>query len=101
MARKKTVALVLLALPSTRAQLTFGGSSVVRTQTVYSPARGQTGGQNNPFAGVVPGIAFLGGSMALLWWNEGRTARTERMLADARAALMPIDGTSRAALSVV
>jgi len=37
----------------------------------------------------------------LLWWNEGRTARTERMLADARAALMPIDGTSRAALEGV
>lgn len=91
--------LLAFALPSAFAQLTFGGGgTVVRTETIYSPVRQRGAQSNNPFAGVVPGVALLAGSAALLWWNEGRTARTERLLADARTALMPLDATSRAAL---
>ena len=98
-------ALVLLALAEVAlAQLTFGGGgSVVRTETRYSPTRSRAGpgGGDNPFGAVVPGVGLLAGSAALLWWNEGRTARTERMLIDARRALTPVDATSRAALNDV
>ena len=71
-----------------------GGSHLSRTEYVYSPVRNaRHGGGNNPFAGVIPGLALVTLSSAVLWWNEGRSARTDRMLAAAKQALTPLDGT--------
>lgn len=102
---RPAVALCLFASTVHAQHLTFGngggGGPVVRHETIYRPAaRGGHGAPaQNPFGGVMPGIALVGLSSALLWWNEGRTARTEKLLADARRALTPIDGSSRSQLA--
>ena len=78
----------LLSVASTCAQLgpyTGGrprfsfGNSARDVDYVYRPLGGRG---TNPFAGVLPGLACLVGSSALLWWNEGRAVRMEKMLRD-------------------
>ncbi len=84
--------------------VTFGGTSssparFTHTEYIYRPQRrGIQNGGGNPFGGIVPGLLLTAGASALLWWNEGRSARTEHMLAHARRALTPLDGSSSAAL---
>eukprot|EP00966_Prymnesium_polylepis_P309525 7151709-Prymnesium_polylepis.1 len=59
---------------------------------MYRPVAGRAGGGS--FGGVVPGIAMLAASCGMLWWNEGRTLREERMLREAKKAVLSIDGDS-------
>ena len=74
----------LLALGSigvAQGQVTFGGDVGTRSELVYRPihGRGTRGGAGvNPFGGVLPGIAVLAGSTALLWWNEGARLSSSR-----------------------
>lgn len=70
--------------------VTFGGGSAGHVEYVYRPVAGRVGG-GNPFGGIVPGMLMMAGSSALLWWNEGRTVREERMLREAHAAVVSID----------
>ena len=56
-----------------RPRFTFG-NNVRDVDYVYRPLGGRG---TNPFAGVLPGLACLVGSSALLWWNEGRAVRQE------------------------
>lgn len=64
--------------------------TIQRTEYVYRPLR-QQGQGGGPFAGVLPGIALVTGSAAVLWWNEGRTAANERLLGSARRRLVHAD----------
>ena len=64
---------------------------VTRTEYVYRPVGQQGGG--GTFSGVVPGMVLAAGSAALLWWNEGRTAAQERLLASANRKLVHASGT--------
>ena len=78
------------------AQITFGGGdSITRTEYVHRPLHGtaQRGGGGGPFGGVVPGVAIVAASTALLWWNEGRTARSEHMLDKAWRKVVRVDGS--------
>ena len=66
-------------------QLTFhaGGRGPDRVDYVYRPLRGQPH-QGSIFSGIVPGAAIVAAAGSLLWWNEGRTLRRERLLETAR-----------------
>ena len=66
------------------------GNSARDVDYVYRPLGGRG---TNPFAGVLPGLACLVGSSALLWWNEGRAVRQEKMLRDALRKVTSIDGS--------
>ena len=67
-------------------QLTFhaGGRGPVRVDYVYRPLRGGQPHQGSIFSGIVPGAAIVAAAGSLLWWNEGRTLRRERLLETAR-----------------
>lgn len=41
--------------------------------------------KSNPIAGVFIGILFVIGGLILLWWNEGRTVKTESAIKEAEA----------------
>ena len=99
MSRSSLWRLQLLFVASVSAQLgpytggrpRFGGSNNARdADYVYRPLGGRG---TNPFAGVLPGLACLVGSSALLWWNEGRAVRQEKMLRDALRKVTSIDGS--------
>ena len=93
---------LVLCLPlATRAQLHIGGggNQLTRTEYIYRPTRrAGNAPQANPFGAVVPGLALLAGSTGLLWWNEGRTARTESMLASARRRVLSLGAGDDASL---
>ena len=83
----------LLLVHSASAQfgggVTFGSGGADRVEYVFRPlGRGGGGG----FGGIVPGALMLAASVGLLWWNEGRTLREERMLHEAHQAVLSIDG---------
>ena len=40
-------------------------------------------GKSNPIAGVFVGLLFVIGGLILLWWNEGRTVKTEASIKEA------------------
>ena len=89
---------MLLAFPTLAAlaQLTIGGGGgqVQQTEYIYRPVRGRHGGGGgNPFGGLVPGALIMAGSSALLWWNEGRSARDEQMLSAARREVRSLDAS--------
>ena len=68
-------------------QLTFhsGGRGPDRVDYVYKPLRGERQpNQGGIFSGIVPGAAIVAAAGSLLWWNEGRTMRRERLLETAR-----------------
>ena len=68
-------------------QLTFhsGGRGPDRVDYVYRPLRGdRQPHQGSIFSGIVPGAAIVAAAGSLLWWNEGRTLRRERLLETAR-----------------
>ena len=68
-------------------QLTFhtGGRGPDRVDYVYRPLRGDgQPHQGSIFSGIVPGAAIVAAAGSLLWWNEGRTLRRERLLETAR-----------------
>ena len=68
-------------------QLTFhaGGRGPDRVDYVYRPLRGNgQPHQGSIFSGIVPGAAIVAAAGSLLWWNEGRTLRRERLLETAR-----------------
>ena len=71
-------------------QLTIGGSrGPDRVDYVYKPLRGtsERANQGGIFSGIVPGAAIVAAAGSLLWWNEGRTMRRERLLETARRQL--------------
>jgi hypothetical protein len=71
-------------------QLTFhsGGRGPDRVDYVYKPLRGdRQPNQGGIFSGIVPGAAIVAAAGSLLWWNEGRTMRRERLLETARRQL--------------
>ena len=81
--------LLLVHAASAQFDVTFGGGGAGRVEYFYRPlGRGGGGG----FGGIVPGAIVLAVSVGLLWWNEGRTLREERMLHEARRAVLSIDG---------
>ena len=92
---------LLLVCPGTvLGQLTFGtGRDIAHVETVYRPMGGAAAaGGRNPFGGIIPGLGLVGLSTAVLWWNEGRTARYDRMLASAQRNVRPLNAPTRAAL---
>ena len=72
-----------------RPRFSFGNTNR-EVDYIYRPVGGRG---TNPFAGVLPGLACLVGSSALLWWNEGRAVRQEKMLRDALRKVTSIDGS--------
>ena len=84
---------ILLRASWVSAQITTGDS--VRTvDYVYRPRHASGPGGGGPFSGVVPGMALMASSVALLWWNEGETARRETLLRTAgQHVIDAIDGS--------
>ena len=82
-----------IVLHVTTGQLHFGDRATT-VDYVYRPRHGGGAGGGGPFSGVVPGMAVMAGSAALLWWNEGETAKREALLRTAgRHVLENIDGS--------
>ena len=76
-------------LGAASSQVTLGNANTLqRVDYVYSPQRGPAHRGGGVFSGIVPGLALVAGSSALLWWNEGRTARQEHLLRTARRELV-------------
>ena len=71
-----------------------------RVDYVYRPlGNNRAAPSGNPFAGILPGLALMMGSSALLWWNEGRTARTEHLLSSAHRNVLSVgDGDDESLL---
>lgn len=76
-------------LGAASSQVTLGNANALqRVDYVHSPQRSPTHRGSSVFSGIVPGLALVAGSSALLWWNEGRTARQEHLLRTARREIV-------------
>ena len=49
---------------------------------------------NNPIAGIFVGILFVIGGLILLWWNEGRTVKTEAAIKEAEQTYIDVSSDS-------
>jgi hypothetical protein len=50
--------------------------------------------KGNPIAGIFIGILFVIGGLILLWWNEGRTVKTESAIKEAEANYIDVESSS-------
>lgn len=62
-------------------------------QTVTHTSYGQRVG--NSFKGILTGIVLFIGGTVLLWWNEGRAVKTDKMLNQAEELTVPMDNISK------
>ena len=78
-----------LELGRTRAYpMQTGGSGYSRVEYLHRrPHMGGGRGTSIHIPAPVAGLGLAAGASMLLWWNEKRTAETERMLREARAEL--------------
>ena len=78
--------MLVLLVQAAAAQLTIRQGGPDRVETVYKPVRRPVDGssQGGVFSGIVPGAVIAAAAGGLLWWNEGRTVRRERLLDAAR-----------------
>ena len=49
---------------------------------------------NNPIDGIFVGILFVIGGLILLWWNEGRTVKTEAAIKEAEKTYIDVSSDS-------
>ena len=84
----------VLLLACVDAQLTFHSGGPDRVDYVYKPLRiGERQPNQGVFSGIVPGAAIVAAAGGLLWWNEGRTLRRERLLDTARRQVVSHSGS--------
>lgn len=51
-------------------------------------------GKGNPIAGIFVGFLFVIGGLILLWWNEGRTVKTEAAIKEAEQNYIDVESSS-------
>ena len=51
-------------------------------------------GKGNPIAGIFVGFLFVIGGLILLWWNEGRTVKTEAAIKEAEQNYIDVDSSA-------
>ena len=47
-------------------------------------------GKSNPIGGILVGFLFVIGGLILLWWNEGRTVKTEAAIKEAEKTYIDV-----------
>ncbi|MBQ3781096.1 MAG: hypothetical protein II801_04835, partial [Bacteroidaceae bacterium] len=62
-------------------------------QTTTTTSYGQRVG--NSFKGILTGIVLFIGGTVLLWWNEGRAVKTDKMLNEAEEVTVEMSDISK------